>query len=68
MRYKSLNIISKVGGPERPMGEGQVNYPLFIQKLKEVGYDGDITIEREIAGEEQRKDIVKARKLLEELI
>lgn len=58
----------QVGGHERPMGEGQVNYPLFIQKLKEVGYDGDITIEREISGEEQRKDIVKARKLLEELI
>lgn len=38
-----------------PIGQGKVNYPVFIERLKEVGYDGDITIEREISGEEQKK-------------
>ena len=46
----------------------QVNYPAFIRKLKEIGYDGDITIERELSGEEQKKDILMAKQMLEELI
>ena len=45
-----------------------VNYPAFIEKLREVGYNGAITIEREITGEQQTKDILKAKKLLEELL
>ncbi|NCB91362.1 MAG: sugar phosphate isomerase/epimerase [Clostridia bacterium] len=55
-------------GAEVPLGEGKVNYPAFIQKLKEVGYTGDITIEREITGEEQKKDIVMAKEILDKLI
>lgn len=55
-------------GAEVPMGQGKVNYPAFIDKLKEVGYKGDITIEREITGEEQKKDIIMAKELLEKLI
>lgn len=55
-------------GAEMPLGQGKVNYPAFIAKLKEVGYDGDITIEREITGEEQKKDIMMAKEILEKLI
>lgn len=55
-------------GKEVPLGEGKVNYPAFVRKLKEIGYEGDITIEREISGEEQKKDIVRAVKILKELI
>ena len=55
-------------GDEKPLGEGRVNYPSFIAKLKAIGYDGDITIEREIEGEEQKKDIEMAKKMLEDLI
>lgn len=55
-------------GAEMPMGKGKVNYPAFIAKLKEVGYQGDITIEREISGEEQKKDIVMAKEILDQLI
>lgn len=55
-------------GKETPLGLGKVNYPAFIKKLKEIGYDGPITIEREISGEEQIKDIIEAKKLLEKLI
>jgi len=55
-------------GLEKPLGEGRVNYPLFIEKLKASGYDGPLTIEREITGPQQKVDIIKARKLLETLI
>lgn len=55
-------------GIEVPLGQGKVNYPVFIEKLKEIGYAGDITIEREISGEEQKKDIIAAKKLLDQLI
>ena len=55
-------------GDEVPLGQGKVNYPAFIAKLKEIGYQGDITIEREISGEEQKKDIRMAKDLLDKLI
>ena len=55
-------------GREVPLGEGRVDFPRFIAKLKEIGYPGDITIEREIDGDEQRRDIIAAKALLEELI
>ncbi|SHO54046.1 sugar phosphate isomerase/epimerase family protein [Anaerocolumna xylanovorans] len=55
-------------GEERPLGEGRVNYPAFIGKLKEIGYTGAITIEREIEGEEQKRDIIKGKEFLEQLL
>lgn len=55
-------------GAEVPLGQGKVNYPGLIQGLKRWGYDGDITIEREISGEEQKKDIITAKEMLEALI
>ncbi|MCQ2354678.1 MAG: sugar phosphate isomerase/epimerase [Clostridia bacterium] len=55
-------------GKEKPLGEGRVDYPRFIRRLREIGYDGAITIEREISGERQIEDIVKAKALLEKLI
>ena len=59
---------SKKLGKQVPLGEGKVNFPLFMKKLKEVGYTGAITIEREIRGEQQTKDILAAKKLLETLM
>ena len=55
-------------GEEKPLGKGRVNFPRFIARLKELGYDGPITIEREISGEEQRRDIMDAINLLKTLI
>jgi len=55
-------------GHEKPMGEGSVNMELFIKTLFEVGYKGALTIEREISGEQQRKDILTAKKLLNDII
>ncbi len=54
-------------GVEVPIGEGNVNFPAFFKKLKEIGYDGTITIEREITGEQQTKDVLAAKDYLTEL-
>ena len=54
-------------GKEYPLGQGDVNFPVLAQKLKCMNYDGDITIEREISGEEQRRDILEAKEYLEAL-
>ncbi len=51
-------------GSETPLGEGQVNIPAFIAKLKEVGYTGPLTIERE-AGDDRIGDILRGKELLE---
>ena len=46
-------------GKERVVGEGTVNYPVFLPKLLENGYEGDLYIEREISGDQQIIDIKK---------
>lgn len=51
-------------GRETALGDGQVNFPALIAGLKALGYDGAITIEREIGGEQQIVDIKKAMQLL----
>jgi sugar phosphate isomerase/epimerase len=51
-----------------PLGEGLVNFPALIKGLQALGYDGAITIEREISGEQQIADIMKAKALLENCI
>lgn len=51
-------------GREYPLGEGKVNFPVLIPKLKSFGFDGALTIEREISGEKQIEDIKKAIALL----
>jgi len=53
-------------GQEMPLGEGQVDIPAFVAKLKAIGYTGPLTIERE-AGDDRIGDIQRARKLLEGL-
>ena len=55
-------------GEETVVGQGKVNFPLFIQRLKEIGYNGTLIIEREIWGEQQIKDINDTKIYLEELI
>ena len=55
-------------GPEVPLGQGKVNFPALIKGLHELGYDGSFTIEREIAGDQQIKDILAAKKMLEDII
>lgn len=55
-------------GKEARLGDGKVNFPVFIPKLKKLGYRGALTIEREISGDRQIKDIEWAKKLLGPLL
>ncbi len=55
-------------GHETRMGDGLVDFAAIIGYLKNRGYDGAITIEREISGEKQIEDIRHARELLSALI
>jgi sugar phosphate isomerase/epimerase len=55
-------------GEEKPLGQGSVGMERFIAKLKEIGYKGPLTIEREASDPIQRKrDIVMAVELLRRL-
>ena len=44
---------------ETPVGEGDVDFPAYLAALREIGYDGFLTVEREV-GDDPEKDIVKA--------
>lgn len=58
----------KALGAEVPIGKGKVNFPVFVRRLKEAGYRGALTIEREIEGAEQTRDILESKAFLEKLI
>lgn len=59
----------KEWGSEVALGEGDVGMENYLRTLREVGYNGPLTIEREIAHdrERQKADIGKAVALLESL-
>lgn len=56
-------------GQEVPLGDGAVNIRRYLETLKELGYDGPLTIEREIPEDrqQQKHDIGQAVRLLESL-
>ena len=41
-------------GDEVPLGQGEVDFPAFVNALKKAGYDGPLCIEREVGNQEQR--------------
>lgn len=51
---------------EMPLGEGNVNFPEYLAAMKNIGYSGFFTIEREV-GDNPESDIIKARDFLKEL-
>ncbi len=51
-------------GQQMAVGEGDADLEAVVKKLGALGYTGDLTIEREISGEQQIKDILSARDLL----
>ena len=55
------------GFAELPVGEGDVDWANYIKALREIGYDGFLTIERE-AGENPLEDIRGAVKFIRSLI
>ncbi|MGI6634874.1 MAG: sugar phosphate isomerase/epimerase family protein [Christensenellales bacterium] len=55
-------------GEERALGNGIVDFHRFVKKLKEIGYDRYLIIEREITGTQQIEDILHAKAFLEKLL
>ncbi|PQV63571.1 Sugar phosphate isomerase/epimerase [Abditibacterium utsteinense] len=55
-------------GEEVPFGKGEVQAELWLQKLLESGYRGPLTIEREIGGQAQKRDITAAKNLIENVV
>ena len=55
-------------GREVKVGEGKANFPALLKGLKEHGFDGSLTIEREIHGEQQLIDIRETQTYLQGLI
>lgn len=51
---------------EVPLGEGGVDFPAYLNALREIGYKGFLTIEREV-GEQPEEDIGKAVTFLRKL-
>ena len=55
-------------GKEVAIPHGKVDFPKIIAKLKELNYQGPITIEREISGPQQLEDVRRERDYLKKLI
>jgi sugar phosphate isomerase/epimerase len=52
---------------EVPLGKGQVDFKAYIMALKDIGYDGFLTIEREV-GDNPEKDIKEAVEFLKRML
>ena len=68
-KWAAPNERGKSWGTEVALGEGDVGMEAYLQTLKEIGYLGPLTIEREIAHdrERQKRDIGTAAALLQRL-
>jgi len=68
-RWAAPDLRGKEWGSEVALGEGDVGMETYLRTLKELGYQGPLTIEREIAHdrERQKRDIGVAVGLLQRL-
>jgi sugar phosphate isomerase/epimerase len=55
-------------GKEVPIGQGKVDFRRLIERLRDVNYPGAMSIEREIHGPQQTKDILDSKAFLEKMI
>lgn len=55
-------------GRETRIGQGKVDFRALFTRLHQLGYDGHVTIEREIDGPQQLRDILDAREYLSRII
>ena len=55
-------------GHETPIGQGKVDFEKVITKLHELGFTGELVVEREITGEQQAKDIMAALDYIGKLV
>lgn len=68
-KWAAESVRGKEWGSEVALGEGDVGMENYLKTLKSIGYQGPLTIEREIAHdrERQRRDIGTASALLQRL-
>lgn len=68
-RWAGEAVRGTAWGTEVPLGDGDVGMETYLRTLKELGYTGPLTIEREIAHDRERQkgDIGAAVRLLESL-
>ena len=52
---------------EMPLGEGMVPWERYLKALKDIGYDGYLTIERE-NGDNREQDIVNGKNILDNIL
>lgn len=55
-------------GREAKVGTGLADFPTILRMLKECGYEGPYTIEREISGEQQKTDIIDTVSYLNKIL
>lgn len=56
-------------GQEVPLGQGQANIPMFVKKLKSIGFNGALVIEREVGDQNARfRDIAHGIRYLRECL
>lgn len=56
-------------GEEVPLGQGQANIPLFVKKLKAIGFQGALVIEREVGNQQERlRDVAHGIRYLRECL
>lgn len=55
-------------GKEVKVGKGRVRFPDFVRRLGEIGFTGEFIIEREISGEQQKRDIAETITYLQRLL
>ena len=60
-------ILSDPSYIELPLGEGDVNFPEYLKVLNEIGFQGFLTIEREV-GENPERDIRAAVEFLSKFV
>jgi len=53
------HIVTNPSFDELPLGEGQVNWDEYLAALRDIGFKGFLTIEREV-GDQPYDDIAKA--------
>lgn len=54
-------------GEEVPLGQGEIDWPRFLRKLQQLGYQGPLIIERE-SGPNVRAEVQQGRQFLEDLL
>jgi L-ribulose-5-phosphate 3-epimerase len=60
-------IVLGMSFKEMQLGEGDVNFAEYLKALDDIGYDGYLTIEREV-GESRRDDISKGVQYLKQIV